>query len=222
MANPIMDSETARDDMIARQIRPWNVLTERTLGALRRVRREEFVPEKHRDLAFADAQIPLGNGEMMPEPKVDARMMEELKLRGGERALLAGAGGGYLAALLAEVCAHVHVVEEDAHLLEFARENLRRAGAKNVTLEGGDAHAGWGGDGEFDAVALARSLPKIGDEWTRALAGGGRLVGVEGELPAMEAVRLHKHEDGRIVRESLFETVAPRFRRARQEQKFEF
>ncbi|MGR3985352.1 MAG: protein-L-isoaspartate O-methyltransferase [Gammaproteobacteria bacterium] len=216
-----MDIETARDNMITRQIRPWNVLAEQTLDALRQVRREDFVPAEHRHLAFADVRIPLGRGEVMPEPKVDARMMEALELRGGEDALLAGASSGYLAALLAVVCARVRVVEEDERLLELARGNLQRAGVGNVTLQAGDAHDGWGAPGEFDAIALSRSLPKIGDNWAGALADGGRLVGIEGKLPAMEAVRLRKR-GRKIARESLFETTAPRFRNAAERQEFKF
>ncbi|MGR3913454.1 MAG: protein-L-isoaspartate O-methyltransferase [Gammaproteobacteria bacterium] len=216
-----MDIEAARDNMIARQIRPWNVLTEQTLAALRHVRREEFVPAGQRHLAFADVRIPLGRGEVMPEPKVDARMMEALELRGGECALAAGAGSGYLAALLASVCARVCVVEEDARLLELARGNLRRAGIGNVTLHAGDAHAGWGAPGEFDAIVLSRSLPNISDAWAGALADGGRLVGIEGQLPAMQVVRLQKC--GRqVTRKSLFETVAPRFQGVVEEEAFEF
>jgi len=216
-----MDIEAARDNMIARQIRPWNVLTEQTLAALRHVRREEFVPAGQRHLAFADVRIPLGRGEVMPEPKVDARMMEALELRGGECALAAGASSGYLAALLASVCARVCVVEEDARLLELARGNLRRAGIGNVTLHAGDAHAGWGAPGEFDAIVLSRSLPNISDAWAGALADGGRLVGIEGQLPAMQVVRLQKC-GRRVTRKSLFETVAPRFQGAVEEEAFEF
>ncbi|MYH90577.1 MAG: protein-L-isoaspartate O-methyltransferase, partial [Gammaproteobacteria bacterium] len=75
-----MDFEAARANMIDQQIRPWNVLDLQTLNALESVRREDFVPEDYRNLAFADVKIPLGDGEVMLEPKVSARMMESLQL----------------------------------------------------------------------------------------------------------------------------------------------
>ena len=213
-----MDIETARANMIEQQIRPWNVLAMQTLNALKQIRREDFVPAEHHAVAFADVQIPLGGGEVMLEPKVSARMMEALSLGADDKVLEIGTGSGYLTALLAEVSAHVTSVEIDEGLLAGARNNLLKAGIDNVTLENGDAHAGWGEAGEFDAVLIGGSLPKITDSWLAGLADGGRLVGIEGNLPAMEVVRLTKIGGavggGGMARESLFETAAPRLRNA--------
>ncbi|MGI9310952.1 MAG: protein-L-isoaspartate O-methyltransferase family protein [bacterium] len=234
-----MDYETARANMIERQIRPWNVLAEQTLRALARIRREQFVPMECRELAFADVQIPLGDGEVMLEPKVGARMMEALDLDAGDAVLEVGAGSGYLVALLASVCAHVVAVEINPRLLRQARDNLARAGVANVTLVEGDAHAGW--PGRFDAILISGSLPQIiapteiaptqeqdgarvadGDSpWLRALADGGRLVGIEGHAPAMQAVRLERHGD-EVLRRTLFETVAPRLRNVVEASEFVF
>lgn len=216
---PALNFETARENMITQQIRAWNVLAGQTLDALRKVPREKFVPDAYRHLAFADTRIPLGDGESMPEPKVDARMMESLQLQGGETVLLAGAGSGYLAALLATVCAHVHVVDSDARLLALAEKNLRAVGAGNVTLQNGDAREQPAQ--KFDAILLSRSLPKIDLEYFTALKDGGALLGVEGEAPAMSAVRMRKR-GGVVTRESLFETFAPRFAGVREEEEFAF
>lgn len=216
-----MDIETARANMIEQQIRPWNVLAMQTLDALKRIRRENFVPAEHRDLAFADVQIPLGDGEVMLEPRVSARMMEALNLGGGDVTLDVGTGSGYLAALLASVCAHVTTVEINSRLLEQARRNLAAAAADNVATQSGDAHAGWGGAGQFDAILISGSLPEIPDAWATALAEGGRLVGIEGHPPAMHVVRLVKTGGG-ITRESLFETVAPRLRNVAEPAEFVF
>lgn len=220
-----MDIETARANMIEQQIRPWNVLQMQTLNALRQIRREDFVPPEYRHLAFADVQIPLGDGEVMLEPKVSARMLEALALGGGEAALEIGAGSGYLTALLASLSAHVTAVEIAPSLLARARRNLAMAAIDNVTLELGDAHAGWGGRGherrQFDAILISGSLPLIGEAWHDALADGGRLVGIEGHLPAMSVVRLAKTAGG-ITRETLFETVAPRLRGVHEPPEFQF
>ena len=225
-----MDIETARTNMIEQQIRPWNVLAMQTLNALKQIRREDFVPAEHRELAFADVQIPLGGGEVMLEPKVSARMMEALDLGIGDRVLEIGTGSGYLTALLASVSAQVTSVEIDEQLLAEAQRNLATAAIENITLERGDAHAGWGEAGQFDAVLISGSLPRIIDTldtadtpaaWTTVLADGGRLVGIEGHLPAMTVVRLTK-KNGGVVRESLFETVAPRLRNVFEPPEFTF
>lgn len=223
-----MDIETARANMVDQQIRPWRVLQPQTIDALRRIRREDFVPAAHRHLAFADAQVPLtaagaaaddDTAAVMLEPKVTARMLEALNLGRADRALLIGAGSGYTAALLAALAAQVTAVDIDAEILSTARRNLAAAGIANVTLEAGDAHAGW--PGQFDAIFISGALPAIDDSWAEALADGGRLVGIEGQAPAMRAVLLTKAGDG-VTREALFETVAPRLRGARAPRAFQF
>ena len=82
-----MDFEVARSNMIEQQIRPWNVLEMQTLEALGTVRREDFVPEQYRNLAFADTQIPIGHDEVMLEPKIGARLVESLSLNGSSQVL---------------------------------------------------------------------------------------------------------------------------------------
>ncbi len=216
-----MDFEAARANMIDQQIRPWNVLDLQTLNALESVRREDFVPEDYRNLAFADVKIPLGDGEVMLEPKVSARMMESLQLSPNDRVLEVGTGTGYLTAVLSQVCAHVTSVEINPALLEQARRNLGMAGLENVTLEQGDAHDGWGTEGAYDAIVVNGSMARISDGLLAGLAKDGRLVGIEGHSPAMRVV-LYQRTDGGVTHRSLFETEAPRLKNAEDPPKFEF
>ena len=222
-----MDLESARSNMIEQQIRPWNVLAVATLEALATVRREAFVPPDYRDLAFADIQIPLGDGEVMLEPKVSARMVESLALGDADRVLEIGTGSGYVTALLATLCGQVVSVEINEKLRDMARQNLADTGVKNIELQLGDAHAGWNNSATFDAIFIGGSLPEIADvndeenAWLNALKDGGRLVGIEGDLPAMTVVLLHKTAAG-VTRETLFETVAPRLRNVKEAAQFVF
>ncbi len=216
-----MDFEVARANMIDQQIRPWNVLDLQTLHALESVRREDFVPEAYRDLAFADVQIPLGGGEVMLEPKVSARMMESLQLTTNDKVLEVGTGTGYLTAVLSQACAHVTSVEINPALLDQAQRNLGMAGVSNVILEQGDAHDGWGTGGEYDAIVVNGSMARISDGLLAGLANHGRLVGIEGHSPAMRVV-LYQRTDGGLAYRSLFETEAPRLKNAEDSPEFEF
>lgn len=216
-----MDFEAARANMIEQQIRPWNVLEMQTLNALGVIRREDFVPASHRDLAFTDVQIPLGNGEVMLEPKVSARMMEILHLGNGDRVLEIGTGTGYLTALLALVSSHVISVEIDPDLLSQAERNLGMAGVENISLKQGDAHDGWDTSGEFDAILISGSLNQIPSSFTDQLTEGGRLIGIEGQAPAMQAV-IYRKQDGKVERQTLFETWAPRLVNAVDTVEFNF
>jgi protein-L-isoaspartate(D-aspartate) O-methyltransferase len=58
-------TEAARRQMIDQQVRTWAVLDPRVLATLGAVPRERFVPEAYRDVAFADAPIPIGHGQCM-------------------------------------------------------------------------------------------------------------------------------------------------------------
>src|SRR5205823_11469993 len=138
-----MDLEQARTNMVEQQIRTWEVLDQDVLDLLYVVPREEFVPEKHRALAFSDLQIPLGENERMWEPKLEARVLQELDVHRTDRVLEVGTGSGYLTALLAHRAAHVYSVEINERLAAFGRRNLERHGTDNVTLELGDAARGW-------------------------------------------------------------------------------
>src|SRR5215470_18125960 len=146
-----MNFEQARFNMVEQQIRTWEVLDQSVLDLLFTVHREEFVPATHRALAFADLEIPLGDGERMWTPKMEARVLQELELKPEETALEIGTGSGYFTALLARSCAEVVSVEMNPRLSGAAKEKFQDAGFDNIGLEEGDGARGWG-NGVYDAI----------------------------------------------------------------------
>src|SRR6185436_15071769 len=119
-----MNLEQARTNMVEQQIRPWEVLDQDVLDLLYLVPREEFVLPQHRSLAFADMELPLeeeakaGSPQKMWQPKLEARVVQELNVKKTERVLEVGTGSGYLTALLSHRAGHVHSVEIDPKLHE--------------------------------------------------------------------------------------------------------
>src|SRR5690349_19886393 len=95
------DYDRARFNMIEQQIRPWDVLGRRVLDLRSAVRREDFVPPAYQMHAFADLELPLANGFKMWAPRMEGRVLQELRVRSTERVLEIGTGSGYLTALLA-------------------------------------------------------------------------------------------------------------------------
>ena len=186
-----MSVEQARFNMIEQQIRTWEVLDQDVLDLLYAVRREEFVPSAYRDLAFSDLEIPLyegaPEGERMMQPKVEARILQELAVRKYERVLEVGTGSGYLAALLAARAHHVHSAEISPRLKTFAEENLKRTGVENVTVELGDSAQGWPLHAPYDVIVLTGSTPILPPSFLAQLKTGGRLFAVVGDPPVMEA-----------------------------------
>ena len=202
-----MNLEQARANMVEQQIRTWDVLDQDVLDLLYLVPREHFVPEQYRALAFSDLEIPIGEGERMWAPKMEARVVQELGLRKSDRVLEVGTGSGHLTALLAHRAAHVFSVEIRPALAQSGRRNLETLGAENVTLEVGDAARGWPQHAPYDAVVLTGSTPALPRAFVEQLAPGGRLFAVMGEPPAMSARLTTCATPSACQSVDLFETV---------------
>lgn len=204
-----MNIEQARFNMIEQQIRPWDVLDPAVLDLLFVVKREDFVPAAYRSLAFADLEVPLGDGQAMLAPKLEAKLLQELGIRKTDKVLEIGTGSGYMAALLAARADHVVSVEVRPALAEAARQNLARAGVSNVTVETGDGSSGWSQRGPYDAIVVSGSVSAIPDALLKQLRVGGRLAAVVGEAPVMEAQLITCTAEGVYNTVNLFETVVP-------------
>ncbi|HEX6829825.1 MAG TPA: protein-L-isoaspartate O-methyltransferase [Burkholderiales bacterium] len=217
-----MNVEQARFNMVEQQIRPWDVLDQGVLDLLFELPREHFVPEQHRALAFADLELPLGHGELMLTPKLEARLLQELAIRPTDRILEVGTGSGYLTALLARRGGHVVSVEIVPELKAYAETNLKQHHILNVSLELGDASRGWPQHGPYDAIVLTGSTPVLPDAFQASLAPGGRLVAVVGDPPVMTARLVTRVSETSFSSVGLFETCIPALRNAAQPERFVF
>ncbi|MGB8436321.1 MAG: protein-L-isoaspartate O-methyltransferase [Burkholderiales bacterium] len=217
-----MDWERVRFNMVEQQIRPWEVLDQDVLDSLYVVRREEFVPEAHRALAFSDLEIPLGDGEVMMQPKVEARILQEVAVKANDKVLEIGTGSGYLTALLAHRARHVVSVEINPRLKAIGEANLRAAGVKNTTLELGDGARGWTGHAPYDVIVLTGSTPLLPETFLQQLMVGGRLFAVVGDPPVMKARLVTCVEDGSYNSIDIFETDLAPLKNALQPERFVF
>jgi protein-L-isoaspartate(D-aspartate) O-methyltransferase len=223
-----MNLEQARFNMVEQQIRTWEVLDQEVLDLLYVIPREEFVPAQHRALAFSDLELPLeegtkaGEGERMWQPKLEARVVQELALRKTDRVLEVGTGSGYLTALLAHRAAEVRSVELKPALAAFGRANLERHGIDNAVLELGDAARGWERGAPYDAIVLTGSTPVLPRAFLEQLNPGGRLFAVLGEAPAMQARLTVCTAPGAWHSVDLFETVIRPLANAEQARRFRF
>jgi protein-L-isoaspartate(D-aspartate) O-methyltransferase len=220
----------ARYNMIEQQIRPWNVLDADVLEILSVVRREEFVPAAYRNLAFADIEIPLlGNdaedavrqGQSMLQPRLEARMLQDLRIQPTDRVLEIGAGSGYMAALLAYRAERVVSLEINPTLVAMAQDNLRKAGVQNADVRQGDGARDAVPDGPFDVILLSGSVAQVPQNLLALLRDGGRLGAVVGTDPVM---RFHvvRREGDRFVTTSPWDTTTPRLANFPEPSNFSF
>ena len=216
-----MDYEQARFNMVEQQIRTWDVLDQEILDLLFAVKREEFVPAAYRSLAFADLELPLGNGQRMWAPKLEARVLQSLRLSSRESVLEIGTGSGYFAALLGRRAGAVTSVEIDPVLSARAAVALARSRAVNVRCESGDGARGWGIE-QFDAIVLTGSTPLLPESFFRQLKPHGRIFAIVGDLPVMTARLVDWTAPGARVTTDLFETVVAPLVNAAAPERFRF
>jgi protein-L-isoaspartate(D-aspartate) O-methyltransferase len=220
----------ARYNMIEQQIRPWNVLDNDVLDLLAAVRREDFVPPAYRSMAFMDIEIPLlGNdaeeavrrGFSMLQPRVEARMLQDLNIKPTDRVLEIGAGSGYMAAMLAYRAEHVVTLEINAELADMARENLRDAGVQNAEVRLADGARDAIAGGPFDVIVLSGSVAQVPAALLSQLRDGGRLGAIVGGDPVMR-FSLTRRTGDRFETLTPWDTTAPRLANFPEPSSFTF
>jgi protein-L-isoaspartate(D-aspartate) O-methyltransferase len=221
----IFDTQTARFNMIEQQIRPWNVLEADILEALALVRREDFVPEQHRALAFADTELPLGHGQCMLAPRLEARLLQDLHIEATDTVLEIGTGSGYMAALLGHRAHHVLSLELVPELADAAHHKLRDAGISNVEVRiANGSIEGEGGTegGPFDVILLSGSVAQVPQWLLSKLRVGGRLAAIVGDLPMMRTTIVRRNSASDFHTTQPWDTVAPRLQGFAELPQFHF
>jgi protein-L-isoaspartate(D-aspartate) O-methyltransferase len=146
------------------------------LRAVQKIPRHLFVPESVRHRAYDDVALPIGSGQTISQPYVQARYLELIALTGKEKVLEIGTGSGYQTALLALLASMVFSVERVPQLAERARTALANSGIRNVTVLVGDGTLGWRPFAPYDAILVSAASPEIPAPLVEQLASGGRMV----------------------------------------------
>ncbi len=210
-----MNFESARHNMIEQQLRPWRVNDPAVIELLYADRREDFVPDAYRALAFADVEVPIGHGASLLPPKLEGRVLQALAVQPHERVLEIGAGSGHMAALLAARAKEVWSVEIDPAVAALARANLDRAAVENVHVESGDGLNGLAAHAPYDVIVLSGGVAEIPQALVDQLAVGGRLIAfvtLPEQAPTMALRCLRRIGTEAIASEDVLETVVPLLR----------
>ena len=216
-----MEMEIARGQMIRQQIRPAEVLDGQILGVFFELARDEFVPTRYRELAYADTQIPLPHGECMMMPSVEGLLLQSLRVEPTDKVLEIGTGSGYLTACLGKLGDSVTSIDIHEEFIAHAHDLLADAGIANCTLQCMDATQELPA-GEYDVIVVTASLPLYDSRYENSLTVGGRLFVIVGNGPLMEAKLITRvtATDFRTV--GLFETSIPPLRNASTPSAFSF
>jgi protein-L-isoaspartate(D-aspartate) O-methyltransferase len=198
------------------------VIDQRVLDLVARMPRQDYVPAAYRNIAYVDMNIPLGHGEVMMAPKLEARLLQELEIDPQDKILEIGTGSGYMTALLASLGRQVVSVEIRPEFTAEAAAKLAHHGVRNITLEVGDAALGWDRQKPYNVILITGSLPILPEAFQQSLAPGGRLIAIVGRAPAMEVRRIRRLDPLAFQEDSLFETVLPPLINATEPPRFVF
>ena len=172
------DFALARRNMVDGQLRPNRVTNAGLLAAVSELPRERFLPEGLRSIAYADNDVPLGNGRFLMEPMVLARLIQALQLQLDDKALVVASGRGYGAALVSRLVKSVVAVETDAALASAAEQTVRDLGIVNIHQTVAKSEAGAPAEAPYDAILIEGAVHEIPRAILDQLAEGGRLTTV--------------------------------------------
>jgi protein-L-isoaspartate(D-aspartate) O-methyltransferase len=216
-----MNIEFARQQMVAQQVRTWDVFDDAVLSVLAAVPREQFVAAGFESLAFADTELPIGHGQFMMTPVVEGRLLQALAIRPSDTVLEIGTGSGFLTACLARLSRAVTSIDIYEDFLEAATANLVDTGIGNFELDSMDATQALP-DGEFDAIAVTGSIEVFDQRYAMALRPGGRLFVVVGKAPSMDALLVQRGNGNDWQTSTLFETRLAALSNAALPPQFDF
>ncbi len=202
-----MTLEQARFNMVEQQIRPWDVLDAKVLDLFMNTPRHHYVTEAQQQLAYTDTALPIGEGQFMLPPTVEARVLQALDIAENETVLEIGTGSGHNTALLAKSASKVTTVEYFSSILETAKSRL--SDFDNIDFHQGDGSHDWQDNKQYDVIYLTGAVTEVSSSYLQKLTIGGRIAAFVGTRPAMTAQIITRVGENEWETESLFETVIP-------------
>jgi len=197
------DREKEVDYLIDYELKPAGITDEKVLNAIRKVRREKFIPESLRNRAYGNYPLPIGENQTISQPYIVALMTQALEIDKNDKVLEIGTGSGYQAAILAELARIVYTVERIPSLLDRARTNLYSQGYDNIILVLGDGTQGLPEYAPYDKIIVTAAAPKIPEPLIEQLKGGGKMVIPVGDRFVQDLKLVEKALNGRIYQKSL-------------------
>jgi protein-L-isoaspartate(D-aspartate) O-methyltransferase len=214
--------ELARSHMIESQLRPNKVTDDRVLSAFAAIRRELFVPEHLRPVAYIDEDLPVGGGRYLMEPMIAARLLQAAAIARPDAMLIVGAGTGYEAALTAMLARNVIALEEDPDLARRARSALVDHAIAAATVVEGPLHEGYRSRAPYDAILFGGAVDEVPDRISAQLAEGGRLVAVVKPANRVGRATLTTRTGGVLAQRVIFDAATPRLPGFSPKPAFEF
>jgi protein-L-isoaspartate(D-aspartate) O-methyltransferase len=199
----VMDPYARKRQRLVDAVRAQGVTDPLVLKALGAVPRHRFVPEAVRRRAYEDTALPIGFGQTISQPSIQALYLQVLEIATGDRVLEIGTGSGYQTALLAELSANVYSVERIPELAVRSRQALDELGCRNVAILTGDGTVGWSRYAPYDAILVAAAAPTVPQALVDQLAPDGRMLIPLGDRNTQQLTLVRRSAEGGTEQETV-------------------
>ncbi len=199
--------QSQREQMVEQQVRAWEVLDPAVLDAMASISRENFLPQKYKNIAHADVSFKIRDDFNLPSPSVQGKILQALQILHNDAILQIGAGCGYLSACLAYLGGHVTVSEETQNVLTESLNACQTLGFKNITAN----HLSWNdalktGEKKYDVIVTQYAYKTIPQDLKKALKINGRAVIFTGTAPLNQCMHIERIGENEWLEEAIFET----------------
>ncbi|MBN2422640.1 protein-L-isoaspartate(D-aspartate) O-methyltransferase [Candidatus Woesearchaeota archaeon] len=197
------NSNEKKISILINEIIDMGVSDKKILHAIKKVPRDLFVRKENLNEAYENYPLPIGFGQTISQPYTVAFMIEQLELKQGEKVLEIGTGSGYNASIMAKIVepnGKILSVEILSDLIEFAKQNLKKAGIKNVHVIHGDGSVGYSDEAPYDKIIVTAGCPEIPNPIIEQLKEEGIIVAPVESLFGQEMIKLIKHKDSLAIK----------------------
>ena len=204
----MIDFAAAREAMVDSQVRPSDVTRYPIIEAMRRVPREDFVPQAMRPVAYLGEHVPLGGGRVILDPRVFAKMLDALDIGNADLVLDIGCGLGYSTAVIARMAEAVIALEDEEERAREAEANLSAYGSDNALVHAGPLADGVPGHGPYDAIMVEGAIETLPQALCDQLKPGGRIAAIFAR-GAYGQARIGQRAEGGVGWRRIFDAAAP-------------
>ena len=163
------------------------------LNSFSKIKRENFIPENLKKMAYEDTALPIGKGQTISQPYTIATMFSLLELKKGQKVLEVGSGCGYVLALLSEITGkngNIFGIEIIPELAEKSKQNLKEYG--NVKINVGNGKLGLSKEKPFDRIIISAGYNEIPKKLVEQLKERGIIVAPLGNVYSQDLISYQK------------------------------
>ena len=216
-----MEEATLNKNMIEGQIKPINGMREELLSAFYALDRNDFMPEKMKEMSYIEKNILLEDKRTILKPSLIAQIALSINLKANENVLILGATTGYLSAILSHQAETVIVVEENEQFLNNSENAIKKNNINNVVFIKNEIVRGYSEQSPFNAIIIEGAIQEIPNNILNQLDEGGRLFAIvqEGDICSAKLFKKNGHS---ISDQMLFNCSMPVLSMFKKKNSFSF